>query len=85
VTIWVSSSDTASVAVPDVGNTDVVEAVSILEEAGFVVVVLRECPQPGDSCVDDGAVPGRVWRQDPEPEEMAPAHSQVRVWAYPDD
>ncbi|MPZ73277.1 MAG: PASTA domain-containing protein [Nitriliruptorales bacterium] len=82
VTIWVSSARSSTADVPHVLNLDVVEARSILEEAGFVVVAVEECPHD-DGCVGQGAVPGQVWRQEPEPEENVAAHSQVRVWAYP--
>ena len=82
VTIWVSTSDRATTVVPNVVGRDAVDATNLLEDAGFAVLLAEECPQPG--CSDDH-VPGEVWRQEPFGEDSVPAHSQIRIWAYPSD
>ena len=79
VRIWVSTSDSATAIVPDVLDRDVVDAQNILEEAGFAVVTVAECPDP--SCAGSDA--GKVWRQDPFPHDQVPAHSSIRLWAWP--
>ena len=81
VRVWVSTSDQATAIVPDVVDRDVVDARNILEDAGFAVVTVAECPPP--SC--EGGVPGSVWRQDPYAHDQVPAHSQIRLWAWPSD
>ena len=85
VTVWVSTSDRATAVVPDVVGRDVVDATALLEDAGFAVVAVEECPQAGSECSGDGQVPGQVWRQDPLADDQVPAHTQIRVWAYPSD
>ena len=82
VRIWISTSDRATAPVPDVVDLDAVEAAEILESAGFSVATVEQCP-PSGLCDGPGAPPGRVWRQDPPAEDEVPAHSRVRIWAYP--
>ena len=81
VRIWVSTSERAMARVPDVLGLDAVAAAERLEEPGFSVVTVEECPS--DGCEGATAVPGRVWRQDPPADDEVPAHSGVRIWAYP--
>ena len=85
VNIWISSSPSATAFIPEVVGQDVVDATNALEDAGFVVTTIEECPDGGETCTGDDIAPGRVWQQDPPSEEQVPAHSQVRVWAYPSD
>ena len=79
VRIWVSTSDRATAIVPDVLDRDVVDAQNILEDAGFAVTTVSECPDPSGA----GGTPGKVWRQDPFPNDQVRAHSQIRLWAWP--
>ena len=84
VTIWVSTSPTATATVPDVMGLDVVEATNLLESEGFVVSSAQRCPD-GARCGDGQAVPGQVWQQSPAAEATVTAHSLVRIRAYPSD
>ena len=85
VTIWISTAESATTTVPDVLNLDVVDATNILEEAGFTVVAVQECPEGNDNCTSEGATPGAVWQQDPPPGEDIASYTQVRLWAYPSE
>ena len=81
VRIWVSTSDRATATVPDVAGRDVVDAQNALEDAGFSVVVVEECPSA--SCSGDAMTPGQVWRQEPFAGDAVQAYSQIRIWAAP--
>ena len=85
VTVWVSTSPSAMATVPEVVGLDVTDATKQLEDAGFAVVQVEQCPQPGTSCSGPDQLPGQVWRQDPLAEDAVPAHSEITVWAYPSD
>lgn len=83
VRVWVTSAEQATTPVPDVLNVDVEEAKVRLEDAGFVVEVAGQCPGASPACTGSAMRPGRVWEQQPDAGQGAPAHSVVRLFAYP--
>jgi hypothetical protein len=83
VTIWVSSADRSGATVPDVLNQPLERARETLEEAGFVVEVHEACPDGTEDCTGATERPGMVWEQSPDADQSAPAHSVVRLSAYP--
>jgi hypothetical protein len=84
VRIWISTSARATARVPDVVGLDAIAATEMLEDVGFSVATAEECP-PSGLCDGPDAAPGQVWRQDPPADDEAPAHSRVRIWAYPSE
>ncbi len=83
VRIFVATSDRATTAVPGVLNRDVEDARARLERRGFVVEVVGECPDAATDCRGARIRPGLVWEQQPDAGAVVPAHSVVRLFAYP--
>ena len=83
-TLWVSSADRATTAVPDSLNTHRDEAIALLEDSGFVVEVREECPDGSGSCTGALARPGTVWEQSPDTRGDATVHSVVTIAVYPE-
>ncbi|MDQ3537723.1 MAG: transglycosylase domain-containing protein [Actinomycetota bacterium] len=83
VRLNVSTAGSATATVPDVLNASLAAATATLTEDGFVVELHDECPGGNGACTGSATRPGRVWEQQPDAGATVPAHSTVRLFAYP--
>jgi membrane peptidoglycan carboxypeptidase len=79
VVVWVSIATRVRVDLPDVLGLLVDDARALLEEDGWVVVVVTSCPCPED------AVPGTVHAQDPQAAARERQHGIVTLRVAPPD